>query len=451
MNKVYLKRSMAKSGCVLGLVAVLQVVSSAPPGLLAATYYVAPPPTGNDANSGSIESPWATLQHAADVLQPGDTVLLREGSFAGAHFTTSGTAALPIAVRAFHGEKVEIDGDNPTTPDGINLEGASHFVVEGLHVRGRTRAGIRAVLCENVILRGNHLDGNARWGIFTGFCDDLLIEGNHTSNSAEEHGIYVSNSGDRPTIRGNQIWDNQANGIHMNGDASAGGDGIISEAVVENNIIFGNGTGGGSGINMDGVQDSIVRNNLLFDNHASGISLYRIDGGAPSTGNLVYNNTVIVADDGRWALNIKNGSTGNRVRNNIFYNYHSFRGSISVNADSLTGFSSDKNALMSRFTLDDGNTVLSLAEWRAQTSQDQGSLLSTPAALFIEPTSDFHLLEGSPALDNGETLTEVLTDLEGTPRPLGPAFDIGAYEGLRVIFADGLESGDTSRWTLTDP
>jgi len=442
---------MAHSTGLFSLLAGILVAALPPVSLGAATYYVAPPPAGGDSNSGTLGSPWATLQHAAGVIQPGDTVLLRAGSFAGAHFTTSGTVALPITVKAFPGETVEIDDDNPHTPDGINLEGASHFVVEGLHINGRTRAGIRAVLCENVVLRGNRLDGNGRWGIFTGFCDDLLIESNHTSNSGDEHGIYVSNSGDRPTIRGNRIWDNRANGIHMNGDASQGGDGIISEAVVENNTIYGNGLGGGSGINMDGVQSSIIRNNLLFDNHASGISLYRIDGGAASTGNHVYNNTVIVADDGRWALNIKNSSTDNRVRNNVFYNYHSFRGSVSVTADSLAGFSSDHNVVMDRFTVDDGDTVLSLAEWRAQTGHDQDSLRSSPAALFIDPGGDFHLREGSPALDNGETLTQVLTDLEGTPRPLGPAFDIGAYEGLGVIFVDGVESGDTRRWTLTIP
>ena len=442
---------MARSGSLFSLLVTILVAAWSPPGLSAATYYVAPPPTGNDTNSGTLGSPWATLQHAADVIQPGDTVFLRAGSFDGAHFTTSGTAALPITVKAFPGETVEIDSDNPHTPDGINLEGASHFIVEDLHVSGRTRAGIRAVLCENVTLRGNRLDGNGRWGIFTGFCDDLLIEANHTSSSGDEHGIYVSNSGDRPTIRGNRIWDNHANGIHMNGDASQGGDGVISGAVVENNIIFGNGVGGGSGINMDGVQDSIVRNNLLFDNHASGISLYRIDGGAPSSGNLIYNNTVVVADDGRWALNIKNGSTDNRVRNNVFYNYHSYRGSISVNADSLTGFSSDHNAVMDRFTLDDGDSVSTLSAWQSQTGQDHDSVLSTPVALFTDPTRDFHLREGSPALDSGETLTEVLADLEGTPRPLGSAFDIGAYEGLGVLFADGVESGDTSRWSLSLP
>ena len=188
-----------------------------------------------------------------------------------------------------------IVADNPTTPDGINLEGASYFVVEGFRVDGRTRAGIRAVLCNDVTIRGNRTDSNGKWGIFTGFCDDPLIEYNETSNSSIEHGIYVSNSGDRPVIRGNRIWGNNANGIHMNGDLSAGGDGVISNALIEDNIIFDNGEAGGSGINMDGVQSSMVRNNLLYDNHASGISLYRIDGAQPSNGNQVLNNTVIVA------------------------------------------------------------------------------------------------------------------------------------------------------------
>ena len=81
----------------------------------------------------------------------------------------------------------------------------------------------------------------------------------------------------------------------MNGDASQGGDGTISGALVEGNVIYGNGAGGGSGINMDGVIDSVVRNNLLYDNHASGISLYRIDGATGSTNNVVVNNTIINA------------------------------------------------------------------------------------------------------------------------------------------------------------
>ena len=83
---------------------------------------------------------------------------------------------------------------------------------------------------------------NREWGILTGFVNDLLIEKNiDKSGSVDQHGIYVSNSGDRPVIRNNISFNNHDNGIHMNGDASLGGDGIISGAVVSGNIIYNNG------------------------------------------------------------------------------------------------------------------------------------------------------------------------------------------------------------------
>ena len=408
--------------------AVLCLLASASPAL-AGVFYVAPPPSGNDANPGNQSRPWATLQHAADRAAAGDTVLVRAGGYAGAYLTRSGTAARPIVFQAFPGEEPRITADNGRTPDGFNLEGASHIVIDGFRVDGRTRAGIRAVLCEGVTIRNNRCDGNGRWGIFTGFCDDLLIEGNRTSNSVDEHGIYLSNSGDRPVIRGNRIWGNHANGIHLNGDRSQGGDGVISQALIEANVIWDNGRGGGSGINMDGVRDSIIRNNLIYDTHASGISLYRIDGGAPSTGNKVLNNTVIVASDGRWALNIQNGSSNNLVRNNILYSEHSSRGAVSISRSSLPGFSSDFNALEGRFTLDDGASVLDAGRWRAETGQDRRSVLSNPAALFVNAArDDYHLPAGSPAVDRGEARAEVRRDLEGRRRPQGSAYDIGAYE-----------------------
>src|SRR5690606_26554086 len=163
-----------------------------------------------------------------------------------------------------------------------------------------------------------------------------------TFGSIDEHGIYVSNSGDRPVIRGNHSHDNRANGIHMNGDESQGGDGLISNALIEENVIHGNGVGGGSGINCDGVTDSVIRNNLLDDNYASGISLYRIDAAAGSTSNLVINNTIYHdTATTRWAINISGGSTGNTLRNNILYTTHSFRGVITIDPASRAGFSSD--------------------------------------------------------------------------------------------------------------
>jgi parallel beta-helix repeat protein len=303
-------------------------------------------------------------------------------------------------------------------------------------VNGRTRAGVRTALSEFVTIRNCTLGHNGRWGILTGFADDVTIENNVAHDSEIEHGIYVSNSADRPIIRNNHVYDNNANGIHMNGDASLGGDGVISNALVEGNVIHGNGAAGGSGINMDGVSDSVVRNNLLYDNHASGISLYRIDGGTGSQRNLVVNNTVVVASDGRWALNINNGSSANRALNNVFYTFHSFRGAIAIDASSRSGFVSDYNSVMSRFSTDGGDSVITFAAWQAQ-GYDQHSFLATPSDLFVAPGVDFHLSATSPALDAGTSTDAPAVDLDGNPRPVGAAVDVGAYETQLLECGDG--------------
>jgi parallel beta-helix repeat protein len=409
------------------------------PRLAPAVFYVAP--AGNDLAAGSAQAPWKTLQHAADLVAPGDQVIVRPGHYAGLDLGRSGTAAAPIVFRGEPG--AVIDRPNQRTPDGINLEGANFVTIEGFTLLGLPRAGIRSVVNEHVTIRGNRADQNGRWGIFTGFSDDLRIENNECSRSADEHGIYVSNSGDRPIVRHNKVWGNRGNGIHLNGDESQGGDGIISGALVEGNVIFGNGTGGGSGINADGVQNSRIQNNLLYDNHASGISLYRIDGAASSTGNVVANNTVVQAADGRWALNIRDASTGNTVVNNIFYSFHSYRGSISVDADSLPGLASDYNVLMDRFTTDGGDSRLSLAQWQAATGQDRHSRLSTPAALFIDAAAgNYHLKLQSPAVDAGTTAQAPASDLEGVGRPQGDGCDVGAYElAVATLMGDANRDG----------
>jgi len=353
---------------------------------------------------------------------------------------------------------VLINQPNPVRTDqGINLENASHVVIDGFEVTGMNRAGVRSVgvdgdtFASHVTIRNVYSHDNGYWGILTGFVNDLLIEHNRTSGSVVEHGIYVSNSGDRPTIRNNVSWDNNRNGIHVNGDAELGGDGIISNALITGNIISGNGANGGSGINMDGVQDSRIENNLIYDHHSSGISLYRIDGGGASNNNQVVNNTIHIATDGRWALNIQDGSTGNQVFNNILVSNHATRGAIDVCSTCLAGFVSDYNVLISRFT--SGGTNYNLNQWQAATGNDLNSLVATAANLFVDPAAgDYHLLDTAAARDAGATNLAPLFDLEGNPRPIGARIDIGAYEFGAVTLAgdfnsDGtVDAADYSRW-----
>jgi hypothetical protein len=392
-------------------------------------YFVSP--TGDDSHTGNSASPWSTLQHAADAVHAGDFVTVVAGNYTGFYLDTSGTAVAPIEFFAQPG--VVINHQNGTTPDGINLEGASYVVIDGFTVSGMPRAGVRSVgdsdaLAKFVTVRHVTATNNGEWGIFTGFVDDLLIESNSTSGSVDQHGIYVSNSGDRPIIRNNISFNNHDNGIHMNGDASEGGDGIISGAVVTGNIIYNNGTGGGSGINMDGVQNSVITNNLLYNNHASGISLYRIDGGGGSSGNIVANNTIIEANDARWDLNIQTGSTNNMVRNNILLNNNGSHGAIDISADSLAGFSSDYNVVTPKFAKEDVPSFLNLAQWQGA-GYDAHSFVASADQLFAQSAAnDYHLKTGSPALNSGTSFDAPAADLEGLPRPAGGFYDIGAYE-----------------------
>ena len=58
--------------------------------LVLATYHVST--AGSDSNTGSIDAPWATLQRAADVVDPGDTVLVNAGTYSGFDLRRDGTA-----------------------------------------------------------------------------------------------------------------------------------------------------------------------------------------------------------------------------------------------------------------------------------------------------------------------------------------------------------------------
>lgn len=398
--------------------------------LLAATYYVSN--AGSDANSGlSPVEAFLTLQYAADIVQAGDTVFVADGAYNGFDLRDrNGTSAAPIVFQA-SGVNALINQSGPIRNDGINIENADYVVVDGFTVNGMpgNGNGIRVVLSNHCVVRNCRCDGNAERGIFTAFTDDILIEYNVCTNSVDEHGIYVSNSSDRPVIRYNQCFGNNNIGIHLNGDLSAGGDGIISDAQIYGNILHDNGQA--AGINMDGLLDPVVYNNLIYDNHfGQGIALFQQDGAIVTNGAKIFNNTIIVPEDGRWGILLKAGaSQGTEIYNNIIINRHAWRGCIA--AEDITGLQSDYNIVNDRMSAEgDGSAVL-LSVWQLL-GLDQHSLVAAPLATLFQDAAggDFHLAAGSQAVDAGTNLAApvVNEDLDGNARPFGGAFDIGCYE-----------------------
>jgi hypothetical protein len=204
------------------------------------------------------------------------------------------------------------------------------------------------------------------------------------------------------------------------------------------------------------VQNSVFRNNLLYDNHATGIALFRIDGGGPSSGDTVVNNTVINASNARYDLLINGGSVNNTVFNNVFYNLNTSttRGSISITNDSTAGFKSDYNFLDPRFEIENVSNK-TFAQWKPATGGDAHSqtlTLTQMQALFANYASnDFTLAGTSAARDAGigSLLNGVLKpapaeDLRGVGRPMGNGFDVGAYES-RVLPGDANYDGTVNR------
>ena len=393
----------------------------------ASTYYVSA--AGVDTNPGTQALPFREIRKAISVSRPGDTVLVADGDYLGFDLESmAGTASAPFTIRALGtGATVMRTNDRSDNRDTMHVLFSSYVVLDGLNSFLAFRAAVRIDQADHVTIRNGRYGNNATWGIFTDFSDDLLLENNECYASGTQHGVYVSNSSQRPVVRGNRLHDNAGCGLQLNADVSQGPPGIITGAVLENNVIWNNGTAGGAAINLDGVQSSIVRNNLLYGNHASGIACFQGDGAAGPTGMFIANNTIDQASDGRWALLVKSSAGPNVARNNILFNRNPARGGIVYgDATDLADLDSDFN-ILDAVSPDDGGTRITLAIWQSA-GHETHSFSSSLSSLFVNTAGgDYHLVAGSPAIDAGQAVA-VPADLEGRPRPVGPAWDIGCYE-----------------------
>ena len=346
--------------------------------LVLSNYWVSP--SGNDHNAGTQQAPWATPQHAANVVRAGDYVDVLTGTYDGFNIPASGTSSAPVTFHAEPGAIIDSATQWGGANTGINASNQSYLIIEGFTFipqssQAAWHAGIRVGGTPGNWAYGNIIRNNTctmrvvnvsstpdQLGIFTSWNDGTLVQ-NNTVTGCWDSGIYMSNSARNYIVDGNTVYNCGGNGIHNNGDLTAGSPGIIYNALIENNIIYNVGfSSGGQAISCSGVQNSTIRNNLVYGVHAKGISLYNVESGSGSKNNIVVNNTIVTASDGGPALRMVDDSTGNTILNNILYSYNPTSASIDMNSGDSAGMTSDYNVVKDLFYSDGSKCTLS--GWR---------------------------------------------------------------------------------------
>jgi len=282
----------------------------------AATYYVDQShPRGSDSNPGIEELPWKTINHAATVLQAGDTVFVKEGTYnVGAsrswalpavNPSNCGTRDNPITFRAYPGHKVTI-----TTSGGQAAIGSSnknYIVWDGFIVNAADRL-------KGIIIFGAK-------GCVVKYCE---VIGNYMATSDNHDCIRIERA------EACRIHHNIIHGVKGNSLNSAGikvySKGV-KNLIVEDNYIYDNTAGV---FDKDfGVQNVYRRNYFtrnktqFYGNNQGGPALYyiydnvfdgKIELHAGNTGTEIHDN--LVRSDqltGAWA----GGVVSTRIWNNI--------------------------------------------------------------------------------------------------------------------------------------
>jgi hypothetical protein len=154
-------------------------------------FYVAT--TGNDSNAGTEFAPWRTVQKALNTLQAGQRALVRAGTYTQDHvFSRSGTAAAPITVAAYPGERPVLHAaatSGDTFP--IRITG-SYFRLQGFvieNARGISSTDVYFdVGADHVELAANELRFSQDQGVFAeAQTNNLHLFGNHVHDNGWGH------------------------------------------------------------------------------------------------------------------------------------------------------------------------------------------------------------------------------------------------------------------------
>jgi parallel beta-helix repeat protein len=365
------------------------------------TYYVAT--TGNDSNDGSLISPWRTIWHAINNTGPGDTVMLREGTYEenGIWMQRSlghgGSATGGMwTLRNYPGESAVLSNiPFSLTADYLRFEGLRF---ENLSYLWWSSLGSisHIEVVNNYFTTGGQ---TVNWGLVHMGGDHILVEGNifedlGFSPNKLHHAIYLSEGVGHYIIRNNYV---DGRNIQVFGHGAP-----LNDILIEGNIMKNAAWGAGIHVQSYPVEDVTVRNNTVYHTNLNGILIK--DG----QNVLVTNNTIY--ENGRIGIRVIGSNVS--IHNNIIHqtpgngicqrncNYD-IEGHLAVPADALVSH----NLYWPLPIVSEG-------------ANDSIPILADP--LFVNAgAEDFHLQAQSPAIDAGIYV--------GLPYN-GSAPDLGAFE-----------------------
>lgn len=408
------------------LLALLALVLASTVPVSAATYYVSPTtgsPIGSDARScgtaQTISTPKATLGSAVACLTPGDTLLVRAGTYVEALIGTipSGTSwSNKVRIAAYPSETVWM---RPTSASGdvLRFTGTQQFIeIDGIGLDGTniTNADVVNITdgCGGVVCSGNNahhiriqnaevIAGTGSQGFLltgfdgtgTGHNEFLYITLHGNGGSDFVHGFYVSGNPNN-LIDHCEIYDFTGAAIHL---YSGYGHPFASNVVSNNRIHDARSTGAGQRhwglLIADYATDTVAFNNAIWgmpNEGASAVGLFDYAG----LRSLIYNNT-IYGGGGEGLVEEIYAASGT-LKNNISY---ANAGGNWRNSGTATNFDVPSN------------------------------MVGGVDPQFVNAAAhDFHLSAASPARNTGATIALVTTDQDGTVRPQEGSYDIGALE-----------------------